>query len=72
MSGWRKRQIMEVGMYTLDEFEALMNETYPLVKFGEYSYGRGTVLRKVDPEAFMNAHIDWVAYMDECAEDRVN
>ena len=80
MSGWRKRQIMEsMSMYTIDDFETLMNESFPQVVLGRTlgsnapcTYGRGTVLRRVDPEQFNIEYHDWLQYLDECAEDRVN
>lgn len=59
-------------MYTKDEFEEMMNESYPQVEVGSLQYGRGTVLRKVDPVQFDIEYNDWVQYMEECEEDRVN
>lgn len=59
-------------MYTMDDFETLMNESFPEVKVGSREYGRGTVLRKVDPLQFEIDYHDWLLYLDECEEDRVN
>ena len=58
-------------MYTMDDFEDLMNEQYDPIKIGSREYGRGTALRKVDPEQFNIDYHDWLQYLDECAEDRV-
>lgn len=59
-------------MYTIDEFETLMNETYPTVRLGSLEYGRGTIIRKVDPVQFDIEYNDWLQYLEECEEDRVN
>lgn len=61
-------------MYTKDEFEQLMNESFPQIELmlGRLSYGRGTVLRAVDPMQFDIEYHDWMQYLDECEEDRVN
>jgi hypothetical protein len=73
MSGWRKRQIIEaMSMYTIDEFEDLTNESFPPVVIAGREYGRGTALRRIDPEQFNIEYHDWMNYLDECAEDRVN
>lgn len=59
-------------MYTKSEFEDMMNETFPQVKVGNLEYGRGTVLRAVDPAQFDIEYNDWLQYLDEVMEDRVN
>ena len=59
-------------MYTIDEFETLQNESYPLIEVGARKFGRGTVMRKVDPVQFDIDYNDWLQYLDECAEDRAN
>ena len=61
-------------MYTIDDFEQLMNESFPQIELmlGRLSYGRGTVLRAVDPKQFEIEYHDWLYYLDECEEDRVN
>lgn len=59
-------------MYTKDEFEMLLNESFPAVMLGGREYGHGTVLRAVDPEQFNIDYHDWMHYMDEVMEDRVN
>ena len=59
-------------MYTVDDFETLMNESFPEVKVGSREYGRGTALRRVDPEQFMIDYHDWLDFLDEAEEDRVN
>jgi hypothetical protein len=59
-------------MYTKHEFEYLMNESFPPIVIGGREYGRGTVLASVDPEQFNIDYHDWLHYLDECEEDRVN
>lgn len=59
-------------MYTIDEFEDMMNVTFPQIKVGNLEYGRGTVLRKVDPVQFDIEFNDWLQYLDEAMEDRAN
>ena len=59
-------------MYTKDEFEMLMNESFPAIVIGGREYGRGTTLRAVDPMQFDIDFHDWMHYLDECEEDRVN
>lgn len=59
-------------MYTIDDFETLMNESFPEIVVAGREYGRGTVLRKVDPLQFEIEYHDWMQYLDECDEDRVN
>lgn len=67
MSGWRKKQILEhkendmsVNI-SMDDFEDLMNDG-PKIKFGRYSFGQGTILRRCDPISF---HVEYTTY---CAE----
>ena len=59
-------------MYTIDDFEELLNETYPKVQLGKLEYGRGTIIRRVDPVQFNIEYHDWMHYLDEVEEDRVN
>lgn len=61
-------------MYTKDEFETLLNESFPEVELmlGRLKYGRGTIIRKVDPVQFDIEYNDWLQYMEEVEEDRVN
>ena len=70
MSGWRKRQILELKEndmsvnITMDEFEELMNEG-PEVKLGKYSFGRGTILRKCEPVGFYIEYCTYCASVEE-------
>lgn len=59
-------------MYTMDEFEDLLNERTCTTILGRHSFGAGTILRKCDPEQFNIEYHDWLAYLEECEEDRVN
>jgi hypothetical protein len=59
-------------MYTIDDFETLQNETFAEIIIAGRSYGRGTALRRVDPEQFMIDYHDWLDFLDEAEEDRVN
>ena len=52
-------------MYTIDEFEMLMNESFPAVMLSGREYGRGTLLRAVDPKQFEIEFHDWMHYLDE-------
>jgi hypothetical protein len=52
-------------MYTIDEFEMLMNESFPAIVIGGREYGRGTTLRAVDPKQFEIEFHDWMHYLDE-------
>lgn len=73
MSGWRKRQIMEaMSMVTKEEYVDLVNESNPVVKIGRFEYGAGTILRAVDPVQFDIEYNDYLQYLDEVMEDRVN
>lgn len=50
-------------MITIDEFEDLLNESFPQVTIGRSSFGKGTILRKCDPEQFK---IEYHSYCDYC------
>ena len=52
-------------MITIDEFEDLLNESFPQVTIGRSSYGKGTILRKCDPEQFKIEYHDWLHYYEE-------
>lgn len=56
-------------MITKDEFEDLMNESFPQVELmlGRLKYGRGTVIRKVDPVQFDIEYNDYLQYLEETA-----
>ena len=59
-------------MYTIDEFEMLMNESFPAVMLSGREYGRGTLLRAVDPVQFNIEFHDWMHYLDEMVEGEMN
>lgn len=54
-------------MITMDEFEELMNESFPQVEvmLGRLKYGRGTIIRKVDPLQFEIEYHDYLHYLEE-------
>ena len=52
-------------MITKDEYEDLVNESYPPVELGNTAcYGRGTVLRKVDPVLFDIQYHDYLLFVE--------
>jgi hypothetical protein len=53
-------------MITKDEFEDLMNESFPQVEvmLGRLKYGRGTIIRKVDPVQFDIEYYDYLHYLE--------
>ena len=53
-------------MITKDEFEDLMNESFPQVEvmLGRLKYGRGTIIRKVDPVQFDIEYNDYIHYLE--------
>ena len=59
-------------MYTKDEFEMLLNESFPAVMLSGREYGHGTVLRAVDPSSFDIDFHDWMHYLDEMVEAEMN
>ena len=59
-------------MYTIDEFEMLMNESFPAIVIGGREYGRGTTMRAVDPVQFKIEFHDWMHYLDEMVEGEMN
>lgn len=59
-------------MYTMDEFEMLLNESFPAIVIGGREYGRGTTLRAVDPVQFNIDFHDWMHYLDEEVEAEMN
>ena len=56
-------------MITIDEFEELLNETYPMVRLGRLEYGRGTIIRKVDPVQFDVEYNDYLQYLEELCDE---
>jgi hypothetical protein len=59
-------------MTTVEEFIDLLNETYPPVRFGRNEYAYGTALQRVDSELLNVMYHDYLDYLDEVLEDRVN
>jgi hypothetical protein len=44
----------------IEAFEDMLNDSYPLVKFGNLSYSPSEVLKRVDPTAYRCEFVDWL------------
>ena len=52
-------------MITRDEFQRMMDDTMPTVRFGNLNYDWGWALRKLDPIAFDESYWEYVHMMEE-------
>ena len=49
----------------MDQFEDMMNDSYPPYIIGTYEFLAGSILRKMDYEAFKEAYYSFINTMEE-------
>lgn len=49
---------------SMDDFEEMMNECNPTTVLGTYTFYAGTILRKLDPVAFVKEYHDYCAAVE--------
>lgn len=54
-----------------DAYDEMLDECYPLVRFGHLTYSPSAVLREVDPVAYRCGFVDWTAALscEKCSND---
>ena len=61
----REMKVAEYQLYEL--YDDLLNQVYPMVKFGDMEYEPARVLKEVDPIAYSVGFSDWVS-SEECED----
>lgn len=61
--------MLKINELSDDEFEDILNETYPEVKVGWVTFPVGTILRKTDSESFRISKTEYYEHFYETTSD---